>query len=159
MITAKWMLRYAELAETIANWSEDNSRKVGCVIVGENKEIMSLGYNGLPRGVKLKSDRLIAPIKYLYMEHAERNSVYNATLNGVCLKNSTMIITHYPCADCARAIIQSGISSCYYIHELSGEKWSDHYQVTKNMFTEAEVNFGVLYLENLRKSLDSPEPI
>jgi dCMP deaminase len=145
------VLRYADLAETVASWSEDDSTKVGCVLVGRNKEIMSLGYNGLPRGVKLTEDRLKRPVKYLYMEHAERNAIYNATLNGVCLKNSTMIVTHYPCADCARAIIQSGIKHCYYIHELSGEQWSEHYQATRKMFEEADVEFSVIYIKNLEK--------
>ena len=77
----KWNSRFMDLARLVAGWSKDTSTKVGCVIIGPDKEIRSTGYNGFPRGV---DDTIPAgherPAKYDFTEHAERNAIYNASL-------------------------------------------------------------------------------
>lgn len=106
-----WDARFMELAGVIANWSKDRSRKTAAIIVGAAKEIRAVGYNGFPRGVDDNIDhRHERPAKYKWTEHAERNAIYNAARIGVSVSGCTMYLPWYPCMDCARAIIQSGIS-------------------------------------------------
>lgn len=109
---SKWDIRLLKLACEIARWSEDRSRKVGALIVGEHHEIRATGYNGLPRGVDASVDirhSRDGGEKYLWFEHAERNAIFNAARVGTPLSGCTMYVTVFPCSDCARAIIQSGI--------------------------------------------------
>jgi len=104
--------RYVHLAQHIATWSKDPSRRVGCVIIGPDNEIRSAGYNGLPRGVDDATPRYTErPEKYLWVEHAERNAIYNAARMGLSLAGCRLYTTWTVCADCARAIIQAGIIS------------------------------------------------
>lgn len=95
------------LAEHVSAWSKDRSTKLGAVIVDDQKRIVSIGYNGFPRGVDDDIDeRHERPQKYLWTEHAERNAIYNAREP---LKGTTLYVPWNPCVDCARAIIQVGI--------------------------------------------------
>ena len=106
----KWDARFMELAQLVALWSKDRSRKTGAVIVSTDRSILSTGFNGFPRGVNDDaSERHERPAKYRWTEHAERNAIYGAAKHGVLLQGSTMYLSWYPCMDCARAIIQSGI--------------------------------------------------
>ena len=136
-----------DLAKMIATWSKDPSTKVGCVIIGPDKEIWSTGYNGFPRGVDdTISSRKRRPIKYDFTEHAERNAIYNAGLYGASVKNCVMYVTFPPCADCARGIIQSGIKEVIYM-DMPDDKtqnipgWRDRLGISFQMFDEA----GVIY--------------
>lgn len=118
----KWHLRFIELAKLVASWSKDRSTKVGAVAVGPYREICSVGYNGMPRGVNDDVEaRHQRPEKYSYFEHAERNLLFNASRIGARLQNCTIYITHYPCADCARGIIQSEFKALYYQEDTSNE--------------------------------------
>lgn len=106
-----WDQKFIGLADHVATWSKDRSRKVGCVIVGPDaREIRSVGYNGFPRGINDNVDaRHERPAKYLWVEHAERNAVFNAARHGASLEGCTIYVQFFPCPDCARAIIQTGI--------------------------------------------------
>ena len=143
----KWINRFMEVVDVVATWSKDRSTKCGCVIIGKNNEILSTGYNSFPRGVDDNIDlRHQRPVKYLYTEHAERNAIYNAARNGVKLEGTIMILKWYPCANCARAIIQSGIKKIYCEKPGDSEKdqrWKDEFRVSSTIFDEAgvEVNF------------------
>lgn len=104
----KWDRRFMKLAHEVATWSKDNSTLVGSVIIGKHKKPLSFGYNGPPRGVNDDvPERQVRPDKYYYFEHAERNAIYNSDKD---LEGSTLYVTHFPCADCARAIIQNQIA-------------------------------------------------
>lgn len=135
------------MADLIASWSEDQSRKVGCVIVGESNEVRSTGYNGMPRGVSADDAGRHArenDEKYLWFEHAERNAIYNMLRSGSATKNCRMYCNSFPCADCARAIIQSGISELRtYAPDLKDKKFGRHFEVALEMFKESgiQVNF------------------
>ena len=107
-----WDEYFVQLANCIALKSKDRSVRVGCVIIGPNKEVRSTGYNGLPRWANDSIDeRFERPLKVFWSEHAERNAIYNAALCGVSTKDCTMYLSQgpNPCADCARAIVQAGI--------------------------------------------------
>lgn len=66
--------------------------------------------NYFPRGVKETPERLERPAKYSFVEHAERNAIFSAARDGYCTKDAILYCTWYACADCARAIVQAGIS-------------------------------------------------
>ena len=111
----KWDRRFLDLADFIAEWSKDDSTKVGCVITTKDRRIISTGYNGIPRLLSDDKDKFPERWdrerdKYLFFEHAERNAIYNAAALGVKLASGTTLYTSLaPCMDCVRGIIQSGI--------------------------------------------------
>lgn len=143
----KWHRRYLELAEHISTWSEDKSTKVGAVIVGPNNRIVSVGYNGFPSGVEDKPERHERPAKYQYTEHAERNAIYNARSVP---EGSTLYLNWglCPCADCTRAIIQTGIKRVVGVKDkpFSGKGNGTHYH-TDGPSYEMLVEAGVEMLE------------
>jgi dCMP deaminase len=106
-----WNEYFMNLAEAVALKSKDQSTKLGTVIVGPDHEIRATGYNSFPRGINDDvPERQERPEKYKYFEHSERNAVYNAARHGVSLDDCVLYCTWPPCTDCARAIIQVGIS-------------------------------------------------
>ena len=127
----------------IASWSEDSSRKVGSVIVGANNEIRATGFNGIPRGVNgSRDDRhsRASGEKYLWFEHAERNAIYNAASTGTPISGTRMYVNSFPCADCTRAIIQSGIDALHTFNFAPDDpKYSRHFLVSQEMLSEAAV--------------------
>lgn len=138
----KWERRFLALADQISSWSRDESTKVGCVIVGGNREVIATGYNGLPRGVDdSRIERSNRPLKYLWTEHAERNAIYNAALRGVKVEGSIMYCRYAPCMDCARACVQSGIGAFYYSQELESKRYSADKLCVPILFSEAGVKF------------------
>lgn len=136
-----WDTRWMNLAREIASWSKDPSTKVGCVAIAGGRIQLALGYNGFPRGVNDDlSRRYDRPVKYLFTEHAERNLIYNAVRCGVNLYGSALYCTLYPCADCARGIIQSGIASVVTAEpDWSLPVWADSFGAAKIMMTETGV--------------------
>lgn len=135
-----------EVVDLVASWSKDTSTKVGAVIVGEAGQILSTGYNGLPRGVSDIPARLARPEKYLWTEHAERNAIYNAARSGLSLVGSILYVGWFPCSDCARGVIQSGIGSVITANREIPDRWHGSFEVARIMLEEA----GVLV-----RSLDS----
>lgn len=145
----KWDKRFLELADIVAQWSKDRSTKVGAVVVGPDREVRSLGYNGFPRGVNDDvEERHERPLKYLITEHAERNSVYNASRFGASLAGCTLYCTHPPCTDCARAIIQSGIVAVV-VPRITGEmleRWAENCETAAAMILEAGCTYRQVVL-------------
>lgn len=138
-LSPKWQSRFFGIAEEIANWSEYPGTKVGAVIVGDKKQVISLGYNGCPRGVIASEARFSDENKYLYVEHAERNALYNALRNGSSVEGASIFTTHFPCADCSRAIIQSGISNVFYDKKLITPQWLASGFASETMLSEAQI--------------------
>lgn len=138
----KWIFRYMNLANLVSTWSKDPSTKVGAVIVGDNGQIVSQGYNGFPRGVKDSDERYNdRPLKYKLVVHAEMNSILNALYNGASVKGCTLFVHNLPvCNECAKAIIQSGIKKVYMDTEIN-ERWQESWNLTKQMFDEASVEY------------------
>jgi dCMP deaminase len=139
----KWDARFLGLCDMIASWSEDASRKVGSVVVGPLNEIRSTGYNGLPRGVDSsqneRHDRSSGE-KYFWFEHAERNAIYNAASSGIATSGCRMYVNSFPCSDCTRAILQSGIIQLNtYAYDAGDEKFAKHFVVAETMLREAGV--------------------
>lgn len=136
-----WDSRFMNLARHVAEWSKDKNTKVGAIIVDDENTILSIGYNGFCRGADDSiQERYERPIKYLYTEHAERNSIYNAVRSGVCLKGAKIYLPWFPCTDCARAIINSGIKTVVATEpDYDMEKWGDLFKVSYEMLSECGV--------------------
>jgi len=139
-IRPTWDQMFLAIAKEAAKRSKDPSTKVGAVIVGPDNEVRSIGYNCFPRGVDDGAPgRLERPLKYLWIEHGERNAVYNAARVGTSLKGCRMYVSWLPCADCARAIIQSGICELV-IEDLSiPDRWRENFVVSLVMLREAQI--------------------
>lgn len=119
-----WDDYFMQIALISAKRSKDPSTQVGSVIVDENNIILSIGYNGFPRGCDddvfpWHKDLTQEENKYLYVVHAEQNAIVNSKQS---LKNSKMYCTLFPCNECAKLIIQAGIKHVFYIEQKSGIK-------------------------------------
>lgn len=112
-----WDEYFMGIASLSALRSKDPNTKVGACIVDEENKVVSIGYNGMPR--QLDEDQLSwnkgedLDNKYLYVCHAEFNAILN-TRNGSVLKGCKLYVTLFPCNECAKAIIQSGIKTVVY---------------------------------------------
>jgi dCMP deaminase len=124
--------------------SKDQFTQIGAVIVGQDNEVLSTGYNSFPRGlVDNLPERQERPEKYFWFEHAERNAIYNAARVGTPLKNSKIYITSgLPCMDCARGIVNAGIKTIYCKSECTTknkDKWADSQQRSFQLLKECGV--------------------
>ena len=138
----KWDIRFLELAKHIAGWSKDPSTKVGCIVVGEDREIRSTGFNGFPRGISDDNDRLLdREKKYPLICHAEENAIMHAARIGISLKDCTAYVTWPPCTRCARSLIQAGVSTIIYPKDIDiPDRWMEDFNLSLNMLKEAKIN-------------------
>jgi dCMP deaminase len=139
----KWTARWFEEARQKSLWSKDPSRKIGVVAVGDLKEILSVGYNGFPRGIHddlwRYEDR---ETKYKYVVHAEQNLIYNACLTGTSLKGASVFVYGLPvCSECMKGLIQVGVKEVYSLGETN-ERWVESTNLAKDLASEA----GILYI-------------
>ncbi len=122
--------------------SKDPSTQVGACIVNSEKRILSMGYNGMPRCCSddefpWDKNESALDSKYLYVCHAELNAILNCANGNV--RGCTVYTTLFPCNECAKAIIQSGIAEVVYMSDKYAE--SDSVLASKRMFTTAGVKF------------------
>ena len=133
-----WDQRFLELAEHVASWSKDPRTQVGSVVVDSKKRVVSMGYNGFPRGVHDNLDRLSdRETKYLFVAHAERNALDNSP---IATDGCTLYAPLFPCSECAKTIIQKGITrvvSRPILEDVPKFRWD----ITLQMFKEAEVKY------------------
>jgi dCMP deaminase len=140
-----WQTYFRTIVRTIKLKSKDKYTQIGALVVGKNNEIVSTGYNSFPRGIDdSHSERQERPEKYYWFEHAERNAIYNAARIGVSTEGCTMYLTcGIPCADCARGIINAGITKVVCEIDPSfgahGSIWEEHAKRSLIMFEEAGV--------------------
>ena len=136
-----WDIKFIEQAKVVAEWSKDTNRKNGAVIVNKDNIVISQGYNGLPIGCDDSDEtRFVQPTKYLFTEHAERNALYFAARIGVSVKGCRMYTTMFPCADCARGMIQTGITKLIApTPDVDHPKWGPHFKAALVMLEEANV--------------------
>lgn len=138
-----WDEYFMGVAKLAAFRSKDPNTQVGCCIVSEDHKILSIGYNGFPRGCS--DDRFPwgregsnpRMTKYPYVTHSELNAILN--FRGGSLEGSTLYVTLFPCNECAKAIIQSGISRLVYGDDKYAD--SDMTIASKEMLEAAGVEF------------------
>jgi dCMP deaminase len=139
-----WDEYYLEICKVVAARSKDPNTQLGCVVVGPAHEIRSTGYNSFPRGIRDNvPERLERPAKYLWVEHAERNAICNAARAGTATEGCTVYVEIMPCMDCARAIVQAGITevviSAARMSQYSSEQYDQHFGLVEVLFSEAGV--------------------
>ena len=113
-----WDEYFMGVAMLAARRSKDPSTQVGACIVSPDNIIISTGYNGMPKGCsddEFPWDRTGEETKYPYVVHAELNAILNA--NGRDLRNSRLYVALFPCNECAKAIIQSGVKEVIYLSD------------------------------------------
>ena len=135
VMSTKWDQRFLKLAEHISGWSKDPSTKVGCVVVGEDREIRSTGFNGFPRGIADDAARLEdREQKYPLICHAEENAIMHAARIGLSLKGCTAYVTWPPCTRCARSLIQAGVVEVVYPEDIEvPERWMSDFDMSTNL--------------------------
>lgn len=136
-----WDEYFMGVAILAAMRSKDPNTQVGACIVDRDNKILSIGYNGMPVGCHddeyTWNNKINEDNKYLYIVHSELNAILN--YRGGSLKGSRIYVTLFPCNECAKAIIQSGISELIYLDD----KYADSVEVlaSKRMLTSANVKF------------------
>ena len=138
-VSNKWDQRFLHLASHISDWSKDPSTKVGCVVVGADREIRSTGFNGFPRGIEDTSERLEdRNQKYPLICHAEENAIMHAARVGVSLKGCVAYVTWPPCTRCARSLLQAGVIEVVFPENIDvPERWVADFDMSMSMMTEA----------------------
>lgn len=128
------------LAAIAARESKDTGRQVGCVLADKDGAVIASGHNELPHGCEDTAERRCRPHKYKWTEHAERNAVFLAARQGSALEGCTAYTTCYPCADCARAFIQSGIARMVTpAPDFDDPRWGEDFRIVEGMLAEAGV--------------------
>ena len=147
-----WDEYFMGVALISAKRSKDPNTQVGACIVDNDNKIVGIGYNGFPKGCSdddlpwgNKGDFL--ETKYPYACHAELNAILNST--GKNVKNCRVYATLFPCNECAKAIIQAGITEVIYLSDKY--KDTDIVKASKFMFDKANVKYR--YLGSKRESL------
>lgn len=109
---------YMETAKNASKLSKAIKLKVGCVVV-KNDNIISFSWNGTPSGWDNSCETIVGGELKTKPEtiHAEQNALYKLAKHGISANGATIFITHNPCANCAKGIIQSGITHVYYTDE------------------------------------------
>ncbi len=123
-----WDEYFMGVALLSAKRSKDPSTQVGACVVNEDKRIIGIGYNGFPTGCRddefpwSKNDTNRLNTKYPYVVHAEPNAILNCTSS---IKGATLYVTLFPCNECAKLIIQSGIRHIVYMSDKYRNQESD----------------------------------
>ena len=129
---------FMHIAKVCATKSIDPSSKFGCVAVSNDGSILSTGYNGPPRNVDDDTIPLTRPEKYTFMEHAERNCIYNAARVGIPLKGCIFYVTGISCFDCMRGMYQSGASAVVMLSKSpssANDEWYKFIAFIENYIT------------------------
>ena len=150
-----WDEYFMGIAELSALRSKDPNTKVGACIVDEDKKVVSIGDNGMPRNCDEselswnKGEGLDS--KYLYVCHAEFNAILN-TRNNAALRGCTLYVTLFPCNECSKAIIQTGIKEVVYADNKYKEQIAT--QASLKMLTLAGVKVRRYEGRKLKISVD-----
>jgi len=123
-----WDDYFMSVAHLSALRSKDPNKQVGACITGPDRVILGIGYNGFPRGcsdhqlpwAKVSPEANPLDTKYPYVCHAEMNAIMNK--NAASLKGATMYVTMFPCNNCAKLLIQAGITEVVYYEDKRGAK-------------------------------------
>ena len=136
----KWDRRFLDLAAHVSGWSLDPSTQVGAVIADDNKKVIAMGYNGLPRGIQDTDERLNnREIKYRYIIHGEINAILNADIS---VRGTNLYVWPLsPCSDCMKMIIQCDIKRIIYpvISDELRARWGESLDFATSMAKEAGI--------------------
>ena len=148
-----WDEYFMGVAMLAALRSKDPSTQVGACIVSPDNIIISTGYNGMPKGCSddvFPWERTGADTKYAYVVHAELNAILNA--NGRDLRDSRIYVALFPCNECAKAIIQSGVKEVFYLSDKYKDTMGN--LASKRMLDAAGVKYTQLHTDITSITLD-----
>lgn len=132
-----WDQWYLGLAKYIATASKDPSTQVGAVIIDEKQRVVSMGFNGFPRGTDDHEDLYEnRDIKYQRILHAETNAVLFADRPG-----HTCYVTHPPCAQCTAMLIQHGIKRIIHCNVDMRPTWVESIRLARQLAYEANIAY------------------
>lgn len=145
-----WDEFFIGVAQLAAKRSKDPNTQVGACIVSNDNRILSVGYNGTPNGYDDKyfpwdreGDEL--ETKYLYVVHAERNAILNYRGSNKDLEGAKIYVDLFPCNECAKIIIQSGIKHIIYLSDKYAD--SENNIASRRLFDECGVKYEKIKLE------------
>ena len=136
-----WDHYFMEIARTVALRSKDPATRVGAVIVEPlTHAVKATGYNGMPAGMTETPELWERPTKYQFICHAEANAIHFAARNGAPVSGCTLYVTGlFPCSNCAKAIVQSGIKRVVVPHDHLNERWLEEIATAKRILIETGV--------------------
>lgn len=149
-----WEEYFMAMANLSGMRSKDPSTQVGACIVNEDNRIVGIGYNGMPYGCNddeypWEKEGDFGDTKYPYVVHAELNAILNSTTT---LKNARIYVSLFPCNECSKAIIQSGIKEVIYQSDKNAE--TEAVKASKRMLTSAGVKFRQLSGVRIKVDVD-----
>ena len=152
-----WDQYFMGMAHLSAMRSKDPNTRVGACIVNPQKRVVGLGYNGFPYGCEddefpWARDGQFLETKYPYVVHAELNAILNSIKS---LKGCTIYVSHFPCNECAKAIVQSKIAKIIYLSDKHKEK--DSMKASKRILENANVKIEKIDLKNKKIIIDFDE--
>ena len=137
-----WDQYFMGIAHHASLRSHDAETKVGCVIVNDDKHVLSMGYNGFPSGCednKLPSTR---PDKYPFMVHAEQNAISNIVVKSC--ESLTAYITHRPCCVCAKLLWQNNVRRWFVEEGFDAKSFSDNDRIVHEFLIDNGLNFDII---------------
>jgi dCMP deaminase len=140
--------KYYQLAKYQADlFSKDPSTKVAAILLAHDTfQILSTGFNGICRKLKETEERWTRPLKYKWVAHAELNAIANAARSGVKVESSICVVTMFPCVDCCKALIQSGIDTIVTEKpDMDNLRWGEDFKISLEMMEE--VGIKIIYVE------------
>ena len=145
----KWDEYFMGIAKLSAMRSKDPNTQVGACIVSADNRILSIGYNGCPNGFddsEFPWDRVGEPLdtKYMYVCHAEMNAILNYRGSRKELEGAKLYVDLFPCNECAKLIIQSGIKEVIYLSDKYAH--TDGTIASKRLFDTCGVKYHMIEL-------------
>lgn len=152
IINERWSQHFLKLALQHSRMSKDPSNRFGAIIVGEDKEVLMMGFNGFPRGINDTTARIQdKEMKLKLTVHAELNAVLAAGRVGVRLKGTTLFLAGYdetgelfggpPCTRCVVELIQAGIGRIVAYPIKQKSRWKADLMFAKSLLDEAKISF------------------
>jgi dCMP deaminase len=132
-----------ERAIAAAAASPNRIRKVGAVLVAAGTEIT--GCNAFPPGIKALPERTVGDNRFVWLEHAERTAIFEAARRGMATEGAALLSTYFPCTDCARALVQSGVKTLMTPRpEYDDPVWGESFRTSAEILAEGAVTIVFL---------------
>jgi dCMP deaminase len=138
----KWDGRFIKLAEEVSFWSKDLRTKVGSIIVDNDNNPISMGYNGFARKINDEiNERYLPENKLKWVIHSEANAIINCARHNQCTVNTTIYVTLFPCSNCAGMIVNAGIKRvvCKNKPDFDNERWGENWKISLMILNEGGV--------------------
>ena len=142
---------YMRMAEEVAMLSPDLETQVGAIMLSAEGRIIASSLNGFLRGAPDDSLPTTRPDKYEFIQHAERNMIYNCAYEGIRTKDTTIVCTLSPCLECLRACFQAGVKQIIFKELYHRFENITFYTKLKDVKVTTSVKAGYIVLDMERK--------